>query len=104
MYENYAGIKVHALSFLVPRLIKENHRTLIFGQLLDALDIIERFCVNTLKVQVCRIDGKMPCAKREEQLEKFNKREAGVMLLSTRAAGLGLNLKKSLVMETRFAS
>ncbi|KAL7669101.1 hypothetical protein ACOME3_009770 [Neoechinorhynchus agilis] len=75
-----------------PRLIKENHRTLIFGQLLDALDIIERFCVNTLKVQVCRIDGKMPCAKREEQLEKFNKREAGVMLLSTRAAGLDSKL------------
>lgn len=85
--------KLVVLDQLLTGLIKRQHRTLIFSQMTGMLDLLEDFLA-LRGIQFCRIDGSTSQPQREEELSRF--REAGmdvpVFLLSTRAAGLGINL------------
>ena len=85
--------KLQVLQKLVPELIKQNHKVLIFSQFVSMLDLIEDWCdLNNFKS--CRIDGSMQNDSRKDQIHEFSKRgsKANIFLLSTRAAGLGINL------------
>lgn len=85
--------KLQTLQKLVVPLIKKGHKVLIFSQLVKMLDLLEDWCdLNSLKS--LRIDGSVDNETRKEGIEKFNSEGDGhmVYLLSTRAAGLGINL------------
>lgn len=88
--------KLQILQQLVPKLINEGHKVLIFSQFVNMLDLIEDWC-ELNDFQACRIDGSMDNEVRQEQIEKFNSKTTDshandVFLLSTRAGGLGINL------------
>ncbi|CAL9734058.1 uncharacterized ATP-dependent helicase Irc5p [Monosporozyma servazzii] len=85
--------KLQVLQQLAIPLIKSGHKVLIFSQFYNMLDLLEDWCeLNNLKP--LRIDGSVDNETRKEEIEKFNSKEDkhNVFLLSTRAAGLGINL------------
>lgn len=85
--------KLQVLQKLVIPLVQGGHKVLIFSQFIQMLDLIEDWCdLNSL--DALRIDGSVDSETRKEQLEKFEKKNTKekVFLLSTRAAGLGVNL------------
>ncbi|EJS43869.1 YFR038W [Saccharomyces arboricola H-6] len=85
--------KLQILQRLIPPLISKGHKVLIYSQFVNMLDLIEDWCdLNSL--ETFRIDGSVNNETRKAQLEKFNssKDKHNIFLLSTRAAGLGINL------------
>jgi SNF2 family DNA or RNA helicase len=84
--------KLGVLVELVGRLSKGNHRTLIFSQSTRMLDVIER--VLSSKFKLSRIDGSTKEKDRQSRVDDFNsgKSKTQAMLLSTKAAGVGLTL------------
>ncbi|CDO94279.1 unnamed protein product [Kluyveromyces dobzhanskii CBS 2104] len=85
--------KLQVLQKLVPELIKKKHKVLIFSQFVSMLDLIEDWS-ELNNISSCRIDGSMQNDVRKDQIQEFNKKgsKASLFLLSTRAAGLGINL------------
>ncbi|GMM56279.1 putative ATPase [Maudiozyma humilis] len=85
--------KLQLLQKLVIPLIQKGHKILIFSQLVKMLDLLEDWCdLNNLKS--LRIDGSVDNETRKEGIKAFNSDgdDHSVYLLSTRAAGLGINL------------
>ena len=84
--------KLEVLVALMGRLQRSGHRTLIFSQSTRMLDIIERVLCKT--VSLSRIDGTTKGKDRQLRVEGFNNEASDIdaMLLSTKAAGLGLTL------------
>ena len=83
--------KLYVLVALIDKLRSEGHKTLVFSQSTRMLDIIERVLYkNTL----FRIDGSTKEKDRQRLVDDFNRdsSKALVMLLSTKAAGVGLTL------------
>ena len=82
--------KLQILQFLVERLIKSGHRILIFSQSTKMLDII----ASVASFNFARIDGSTKGKDRQLLVDRFNQKysKLNVMLLSTKAAGIGLNL------------
>lgn len=84
--------KLVILDQLLPALIARKHRTLIFSQMTGTMDILEDY-LNFRSISFCRIDGSTSQAERESEIAEFRKNtKIPVFLLSTRAAGLGINL------------
>jgi superfamily II DNA or RNA helicase len=88
-----ASGKMVLLSKLLPRLHSEGHKVLIFSQMVRCLDLIEDF-LKSHSYKFERLDGNTRSNVRTAAVERFNRPQFGrfVMLLSTRAGGLGLNL------------
>ncbi|KAK9479064.1 P-loop containing nucleoside triphosphate hydrolase protein [Lipomyces japonicus] len=88
-----ASSKLQLLSLLIPTLIKNNHRILIFSQFLTMLDILEDFLF-LLNIQSTRLDGTLSTEIRQKRIDSFNdpNSEKQVFILSTRAGGVGINL------------
>ena len=84
--------KLQVLQKLVIPLTLKGHKVLIFSQFIRMLDLIEDWCeLNSLAA--LRIDGSVDNATRKQQLDLFGKNDKyKIFLLSTRAAGLGINL------------
>jgi SNF2 family DNA or RNA helicase len=83
--------KLQVLVELIDRLRRLGHRTLIFSQSTRMLDIIERVLY---RVNLSRIDGSTKEKDRQKRVDDFNSNHSDVevMLLSTKAAGIGLTL------------
>lgn len=85
------------LDKLLPRLKEEGHRILIFSQFKIMLDIIEDY-LNHRQYKCERIDGSITGLKRQAAIDRFQSKnskggeEPFIMLLSTRAGGVGINL------------
>lgn len=75
---------------------KQGHKTLLFTQSRQMLDILERFIsVNDddlVGIKYLRMDGTTPIAKRQSLVDQFNNEDYDVFLLTTRVGGLGVNL------------
>ncbi|GMF65012.1 unnamed protein product [Phytophthora lilii] len=85
--------KMVLIDKLLPRLNDGGHKVLIFSQMVRVLDIIEdylRYCGHLYE----RLDGNIRGNDRQAAVDRFVKPEYKrfVMLLSTKAGGLGLNL------------
>jgi DNA excision repair protein ERCC-6 len=80
--------KLQVLVSLIARLNQSGHRFLVFSQSTKMLDIIER----VVPFSLARIDGKTK--NRQNIVDCFNKQDSTFdgMLLSTKAAGVGLTL------------
>lgn len=86
--------KVQLLEQLLERLLKDNHKTLIFSQFTSALDVIA-LRLEAIGVPISRIDGRYSIDVRKDEIDQFcgkNEESSKVFLISTRAGGLGLNL------------
>lgn len=85
--------KLQVLQILIPPLIAKGHKVLIYSQFVNMLDLLEDWCELNF-FETFRIDGSVNNETRKAQLEKFNNSndKHNIFLLSTRAAGLGINL------------
>lgn len=69
------------------------HRILVFAQLKSLLDVVELSVLAPAGITYLRLDGSIESRKRMSIVQKFNSDPTiGVMLLTTRVGGLGLNL------------
>lgn len=75
---------------------KQRHKTLLFTQSRQMLDILERFLSviedALLGIKYLRMDGTTPISKRQTLVDQFNNGDYDVFLLTTRVGGLGVNL------------
>jgi len=85
--------KMVILMKLLPKLQSGGHKVLIFSQMVRVLDLLEEL-LRLNKYSYERLDGSTRASSRHAAVERFNKKsyQRFVMLLSTRAGGLGLNL------------
>lgn len=74
---------------LLPELIDEGHRVLIFSQFTEMLSIIETE-LNQASIRFVKLTGQTK--DRETPMQQFQKGEVPVFLISLKAGGSGLNL------------
>ena len=97
--------KMQLLDRLLPALFTNKHKVLLFSQFKTQLDLIEDYARLLRGWSVCRIDGGVSPADRQDQIRAFNapvhnnnnrgnsaEKEPQLFLLSTRAGGQGINL------------
>jgi SNF2 family DNA or RNA helicase len=101
--------KLQVLYSLMQRLKRSGHRALIFSQSTKMLDIMERVFDGSFTY--LRIDGQSVEKSRQRNVDAFNDKDSGIdcMLLSTKAAGVGLTLNganrgKSKYLKCHFVS
>ncbi|KAL1865214.1 hypothetical protein VTK73DRAFT_5451 [Phialemonium thermophilum] len=85
--------KMMLLDQLLAKLKKDNHRVLIFSQMVKMLDILGDY-LRVRGYQFQRLDGTIPAGPRRMAINHFNAEDSDdfCFLLSTRAGGLGINL------------
>lgn len=81
--------KFNCLRELLPSLVAEEHRILIFSQWTKCLDLLGCL-IEFLNLTYLRLDGQTPITERQQLIDQFNGDPSiPVFLLSTRAGGLG---------------
>jgi hypothetical protein len=85
--------KLEILVSLIQRLRQAGHKSLIFSQSTKMLDIIQRV-LGSKQINLGRIDGNTKERDRQRLVDIFNSGKSAIdaMLLSTKAAGVGLTL------------
>jgi superfamily II DNA/RNA helicase len=108
MHQNLvaASAKLLLLEIMLPKLREEEHRVLIFSQFLDQLNILEDF-LDGMGMPYTRLDGSMSSLEKQKQIDAFNAKGSPLFafLLSTRAGGVGINLKTAdtvIIMDPDF--
>lgn len=88
----FGAEKCAKLRDMLPRLIAEGHRILLFSVWTTILDILGCL-MEQLNIECRRMDGSSPVGERQNMIDEFNKDQSiKVFLLSTKACGLGINL------------
>ncbi|KAF2153060.1 hypothetical protein K461DRAFT_293353 [Myriangium duriaei CBS 260.36] len=85
--------KMMLLDQLLTKLKRDNHRVLIFSQMVKMLDILGDY-LHLRGHQFQRLDGTIASAARRQAIDHFNAPDSKdfCFCLSTRAGGLGINL------------
>ncbi|KAI0965091.1 PHD/FYVE-zinc-finger like domain-containing protein [Xylaria arbuscula] len=87
-----ASPKLLLFEIMLPKLKERGHRVLIFSQYLHSLTILEDFLTG-MDMAHARIDGSLSALEKQKRIDAFNAPDSlFVMLLSTRAGGVGINL------------
>lgn len=91
--KNWSGqsSKVTALIELLQEVIEGGNRALVFSQFTSFFDIVRK-TLDEAGMEYLYIDGSVPVKKRTELVERFQKGECPLFLISLKAGGLGLNL------------
>src|SRR5690606_16150125 len=86
--------KMALLDQLLPRLLGDGHRVLIFSQMVKMLDVLAQY-LSSKQLSYLRIDGGTSNDQRRRAIDAFNAPSSNyhLFLLSTRAGGLGINLE-----------
>lgn len=96
--------KMQVVKSLLQLWQNQEHRTLLFCQTRQMLDILEKFLANLRQIDTdanetggffnyLRMDGSTPIGKRQQLVDTFNNNTAyHVFLLTTKVGGLGVNL------------
>jgi len=87
-----ASAKLEMLMEMLPELLEEGRRILIFSQFTKMLSIIEQK-LNENGIRYSKLTGQT--RKRDEVIERFRQGEADVFLISLKAGGVGLNLTEA---------
>ncbi len=83
--------KLELLMTLLPALVKEGRRVLVFSQFTEMLTLIEPE-LDALQLPWLALTGKTPPAKRGALVTQFQAGFVPIFLVSLKAGGLGLNL------------
>lgn len=81
--------KLEMLMEMLPELLEEGRRVLIFSQFVSMLRIIEEK-LDDQEIGYLKLTGET--RKRDEVIQRFDDQEADVFLISLKAGGVGLNL------------
>lgn len=81
--------KLEMLMEMLPELLEEGRRVLIFSQFVSMLRIIEDK-LDENNIAYLKLTGET--RKRDEVIQRFDDKEADVFLISLKAGGVGLNL------------
>ncbi len=81
--------KLEFLTEILPEMIEEGRRILIFSQFTSMLTLIEDE-VKKLNIAYAKLTGQTK--ERSAQIERFQSRQAPLFLISLKAGGVGLNL------------
>jgi SNF2 family DNA or RNA helicase len=83
--------KLELLVDMLPALVDEGRRVLVFSQFTELLDLVAEQ-LQMLSLPYLRLTGKTPPKERGSVVQRFQAQEAPVLLLSLKAGGIGLNL------------
>ncbi len=81
--------KLDLLMDMVPEMVEEGRRILIFSQFTRMLSLIEDE-LQSAAIDYCKLTGQTQ--KRDAQVDRFQSGEVPVFLISLKAGGVGLNL------------
>ncbi|GAP89289.1 putative DNA repair and recombination protein rad26 [Rosellinia necatrix] len=85
--------KMQVLKALLGMWKKLGHKTLLFSQTVQMLDILEGFVQGLGNIKSLRMDGRTPIKMRQILVDKFNNDpDLDLFLLTTKVGGLGVNL------------
>lgn len=85
--------KMQVVKALVELWKKQGHRTLLFCQTRQMLEILQKFFSSLEDVKYLRMDGTTPISRRQDMVDTFNNDTSfDLFLLTTRVGGLGVNL------------
>jgi len=84
--------KLETLMEMVPELLEEGRRILLFSQFTSMLSIIEKR-LSQENIKYALLTGKT--RDRDQAIEKFKKGDADIFLISLKAGGVGLNLTEA---------
>ena len=85
--------KMQLLDRMLKVLRPKGHKVLVFFQMTRMMDIVEDYLEELRGWRCCRIDGGVPMAQRQEQMQLFESDpDLFVFLLSTRSGGQGISL------------
>ncbi len=85
-----SSAKLDWLSDTLPELVEDGRRILLFSQFTSLLDLVESDVLKPAKLDWLRLDGST--RDRQDLVERFQRGEAPVFLLSLKAGGTGLTL------------
>jgi SNF2 family DNA or RNA helicase len=83
--------KMEWLRDMLPEMVEEGRRVLVFSQFTEMLGLIEAELA-TLELPCLVLTGQTPPAERGAVVARFQAKEVPVMLISLKAGGVGLNL------------
>jgi SNF2 family DNA or RNA helicase len=86
-----AGAKVQAFAQLAAELTANGHKTLVFSQFVDFLQIL-RAPLDEAGIRYQYLDGATPAAERTKRVAAFQAGDSDLFLISLKAGGFGLNL------------
>lgn len=85
--------KMAVVKSLLPMWKRLGHKTLLFCQGVQMLDILEAFVRRQEDIRYLRMDGKTPVKDRQALVDQFNNDTSiDLFLLTTKVGGLGTNL------------
>jgi len=84
--------KLEMLMEMLPEMLEEGRRILIFSQFTKMLSIIEK-CLNDSGITYTKLTGQT--RKRDEAIETFRQGNVNIFLISLKAGGVGLNLTEA---------
>ncbi len=87
-----SSAKLEMLMEMLPEMLEEGRRILLFSQFTKMLAIIEQELKNK-KISYTKLTGQT--TKRDEVIERFKSGEVNVFLISLKAGGVGLNLTQA---------
>jgi len=83
--------KLELLRDMLPALVAEGRRVLVFSQFTELLGLIEDE-LDALQLPWLALTGRTPVGRRAEVVQRFQAQQVPVLLISLKAGGLGLNL------------
>lgn len=89
--ENMERAKLELLSDMLPALVAEGRRILVFSQFTEMLALIAEQ-LNILDLPYLSLTGKTPASQRGTVVAQFQNKTAPIFLISLKAGGVGLNL------------
>lgn len=89
--KNIDSAKLNWLSTVLPNMIEEGRRVLLFSSFTSMLDIIQEY-LNNININSIMLTGKTPANQRGKLIDKFQLGDVPVFLISLKAGGAGINL------------
>jgi len=83
--------KLELLRDMLPALVAEGRRVLVFSQFTELLGLIEDE-LDALQLPWLALTGRTPVGRRAETVQRFQAQQVPILLVSLKAGGLGLNL------------
>jgi len=94
-YSDVKSIKAEYFKEQIKEIIAEGHKVLVFSQFTAVLANLRKI-IEDQNISYSYLDGKTSLKKREEEINKFQKKgESSVFLLSLKAGGVAINLTEA---------